>query len=284
MFNYDVIDTDAFLGMPLSTQALYFHLNMRADDDGFISNPKRVQKYIGASEDDLKLLIAKRFVITFEDGVLVIKHWRMHNTIQRDRYHPTNYQEDLAMLGLKRNKAYTLNGDKMETKCLQDVPANGNKMETSCLQNVSTDLGLDLDIDKENRSINISGQSSENQTSEPEADVEAIPLNDGTEWRPTQALFAEYVRLYPNVDVKQQFNEMRGWCLSNPAKKKTKRGVKRFVNSWLSREQDQGGRQQKRNENRDISAGEYYKKHMHIYKLEENQPVSSENKKPLDWR
>ena len=68
-----------------------------------------------------------------------------------------------------------------------------------------------------------------------EADVEAVILNDGTEWRPDQALFAEYVRLYPNVDVKQQFNEMRGWCLSNRAKRKTRKGVKRFVNYWLSR-------------------------------------------------
>ena len=73
-----------------------------------------------------------------------------------------------------------------------------------------------------------------------EADVEAVILNDGTEWRPDQALFAEYVRLYPKVDVKQQFNEMRGWCLSNPAKRKTRRGVKRFVNGWLSRAQDRG--------------------------------------------
>lgn len=71
-----------------------------------------------------------------------------------------------------------------------------------------------------------------------EADVEAVILNDGTEWKPDQALFAEYVRLYPNVDVKQQFNEMRGWCLSNPAKRKTRRGVKRFVNGWLARRQD----------------------------------------------
>ena len=75
-----------------------------------------------------------------------------------------------------------------------------------------------------------------------EADVEALVLNDGTEWRPTLALFAEYVRLYPNVDVKQQFNEMRGWCLSNPAKRKTRRGITRFVNSWLSRQQDRGAK------------------------------------------
>lgn len=73
-----------------------------------------------------------------------------------------------------------------------------------------------------------------------EADVEAVILNDGTEWRPDKALFAEYVRLYPNVDVERQFNEMRGWCISNPSKRKTMRGVKRFVNGWLSRAQDRG--------------------------------------------
>lgn len=95
--------------------------------------------------------------------------------------------------------------------------------------------------DKEN--INILARSSGKQTSEPEAEVEALILNDGSEWRPTEALFAEYVRLYPNVDVKQQFNVMRSWCLSNPKKRKTSRGIKRFVNSWLAREQDKGYRQ-----------------------------------------
>jgi len=94
--------------------------------------------------------------------------------------------------------------------------------------------------DKEN--INTFARSSGGQTSEPEADVEALILNDGLEWRPTEALFAEYVRLYPNVDVKQQFNVMRSWCLSNPKKRKTKRGITRFVNSWLTREQDKGYR------------------------------------------
>lgn len=94
--------------------------------------------------------------------------------------------------------------------------------------------------DKDKKNINILAQSSGKQTSEPEADVEALILNDGSEWRPTSALFAEYVRLYPNVDVKQQFNVMRSWCLSNPKKRKTKRGITRFVNSWLAREQDKG--------------------------------------------
>lgn len=107
MFTQKIIDSDAFLDMPLSTQALYFHLNMRADDDGFVNNPKRIQRTIGASEDDLKLLFAKRFVIGFESGVLVIKHWKMHNTLRKDRYNPTQYQDEFALLDLKDNNAYT---------------------------------------------------------------------------------------------------------------------------------------------------------------------------------
>lgn len=107
MFTQKIIDSDPFLDMPLSTQALYFHLNMRADDDGFINNPKRIQRTIGASDDDLKLLVAKRFVICFENGVIVIKHWRMHNTLRKDRYNPTQYQEQYALLDVKDNNAYT---------------------------------------------------------------------------------------------------------------------------------------------------------------------------------
>lgn len=114
MFTQKIIDSDAFLDMPLSTQALYFHLNMRADDDGFVNNPKRIQRTIGASDDDLKLLVAKRFAIGFESGVIVIKHWRMHNTLRKDRYNPTQYQEELALLEVKDNNAYT--------ERLQEVP------------------------------------------------------------------------------------------------------------------------------------------------------------------
>ena len=107
MFSLSVIDTDAFLEMPCSTQALYFHLCMRADDDGFVGSPKIITRTVGASEDDLKLLIAKRFVLTFEDGVIVIKHWRIHNTLSTNRYNETAYLEDKALLRIKPNKAYT---------------------------------------------------------------------------------------------------------------------------------------------------------------------------------
>ena len=108
MFARTIIDSDAFLDMPLSTQSLYFHLSMRADDDGFINNPKKIQRMIGASEDDLKLLIAKNFIIPFENGIVVIKHWKIHNYIRGDRYKETVYQEQKEMLIEKENKAYSL--------------------------------------------------------------------------------------------------------------------------------------------------------------------------------
>ena len=107
MFTQKIVDSDAFLDMPLTTQALYFHLNMRADDDGFVNNPKKIQRMICASDDDLKLLIAKRFLLAFENGVVVIKHWRMHNLLRKDRYNPTQYQEYMEQLLLKDNGSYT---------------------------------------------------------------------------------------------------------------------------------------------------------------------------------
>lgn len=107
MFAKTIIDSDAFLDMPLSAQALYFHLSMRADDEGFVNNPKRIQRVVGASDDDLRLLILKRFILAFESGVIVIKHWRIHNYIRNDRAKETLYQKEKKTLMLTKNNAYT---------------------------------------------------------------------------------------------------------------------------------------------------------------------------------
>lgn len=115
-----IVDSDAFLDMPLSTQSLYFHLSMRADDDGFINNPKKIQRMIGCSDDDLKVLIAKSFIIPFESGVVVIKHWKIHNCIRGDRKKNTVYPEEMAMLTVKDNGAYSLVGD--EPILIENVP------------------------------------------------------------------------------------------------------------------------------------------------------------------
>ena len=130
MFAKTIIDSDAFLDMPLSTQSLYFHLSMRADDDGFINNPRKVQRMIGASDDDLRILIAKNFIIPFESGIVVIKHWKIHNYIQKDHYKETVYIEEKARLTQKKNKAYSL-----DTECIQD----GDELDTECIQIGYTD-------------------------------------------------------------------------------------------------------------------------------------------------
>lgn len=111
MFAKSIVLSDAFLDMPMSTRCLYFMLGMMADDDGFINNPKSVMRQCGASIDDINLLVAKKFIICFENGVVVIKHWKIHNYIQKDRYIPTKYEELKQMLSLDENKAYTIEKD-----------------------------------------------------------------------------------------------------------------------------------------------------------------------------
>lgn len=113
MFAKTIIDSDAFIDMPLSTQALYFHLSMRADDDGFINNPKKIMRMIGASDDDFKVLCLKRFIIPFDSGIVVIKHWKIHNYIRGDRKKETNYIEEMALLTEKENGTYTLKTEAM---------------------------------------------------------------------------------------------------------------------------------------------------------------------------
>ncbi len=113
MFAKTIIDSDAFLDMPQSSQLLYFHLSMRADDEGFINNPKSIMRNVGSKDDDMKLLITKKFIIPFESGIVVIKHWKIHNYIAKDRFTPTKYQEERSRLELDENKSYT--------QCIQPV-------------------------------------------------------------------------------------------------------------------------------------------------------------------
>ena len=126
MFAKTIIDSDAFLDMPLSAQALYFHLSMRADDEGFVNNPKKIQRMVGASDDDCKLLVLKRFILTFESGVIVIKHWKIHNYIRNDRFKETVYVKEKAMLALNENNAYT----EMDTNGIPSGIQSVSKVDT----------------------------------------------------------------------------------------------------------------------------------------------------------
>ena len=115
MFSLQIVDTDAFLDMPISSQLLYFHLVMRADDEGFIDNPKKIMRLIGTQEDDFKVLLAKRFILLFKSGVIVVKHWLIHNTIRMDRFKETVYTDEKNLLKVKENRVYTENGNQMAT-------------------------------------------------------------------------------------------------------------------------------------------------------------------------
>lgn len=159
MFAKTIIDSDAFLDMPHSTQLLYFHLSMRADDDGFINNPKNIMRMIGCKDDDLKILATKKFIIPFDSGVVVIKHWKIHNYIAKDRYKETKYKDEKALLQLDENNSYTT--------CIQNV----YKMETQVR------LGKDR-IGKDNIKRNPTLEEIQNYISEKNLKVDAKQFYD----------------------------------------------------------------------------------------------------------
>ena len=148
MFAKTIIDSDAFLDMPLSTQALYFHLSMRADDDGFINNPKKISRMIGCGEDDLKLLIAKKFLLNFESGVVVIKHWLIHNTLRKDRHTPTNYQDELKQLTQKENGSYKKVDDISIPNRIDVTPTDDDNQLATTWQPDGNQLATQYSIDK----------------------------------------------------------------------------------------------------------------------------------------
>lgn len=134
MFTKKITDSDSFIELSSAAQALYLHLNQGADDDGFTNQVQMAMYKAHASVDDLKVLIAKKFLLTFENGVIVIKHWRMHNTLRKDRYTPTNYQEELKQLGIKDNGAYTLGCQAVAKRLPQDSIVEVNTVECNVVE------------------------------------------------------------------------------------------------------------------------------------------------------
>jgi hypothetical protein len=185
MFNLKIVDTDAFLDMPQSTQNLYFHLGMRADDEGFIGNVKRTMKMIGSSEDDLRVLISKKFILTFESGVVVIKHWKMNNYLQNDRLQKTTYTQEKSQLNIKDNKSYTLDKsqgkpvvEQMYTKCIHSI------VENSIVENSIVENSIDNNMSAKNADDNIIKSFSKNNN--------AIDVN-------LEEKFNLFYEVYPSV-------------------------------------------------------------------------------------
>lgn len=164
MFSPQITDSDAFIDMPLSTQCLYFHLCMHSDDDGFCNQTKKIARMIGASEDDLKLLLIKKFVIAFDTGVLVIKHWRMHNYIRGDRYTETVYKEEKAQLDVDESNIYHLMPPCHTIGTPDDIPVVIPAVDTDKIR--EDKIRLDK-ISVEESSDDLTSKSSDTRTSTP---------------------------------------------------------------------------------------------------------------------
>lgn len=147
MFSLSVIDSDAFLDMPLSTQALYFHLCMRADDDGFVDNPKKIQRVVRATEDDLRVLMTKQFVIPFDTGVLVIKHWKVHNVVRRDMYKKTLYQAEMALIEVDDVGVYQTRNEPVTNSLQPCIEVDAEPAQDSNIDKIRLDKDR-LDKDK----------------------------------------------------------------------------------------------------------------------------------------
>lgn len=261
MFSRDVIDTDHFLEMPMTAQVLYFHLALRADDDGFVASPKRIMRLIGVGEDDMKILVAKSFIIPFETGICVIRHWKIHNYIQKDRYSPTTYQEEFNMLKENTNRTYDL-----DTECIQsgyildtqdrlgkdrlgkdrlDIVGNGKdnsvQMYDKCTPEIELEIEKKKEIKKELEKYNTCDEFS-NETSSPifiSLPKIGSPSSPSKIYHVTEEYLAKLEATYPAVDVRQQLREMKHWLEVNPTKKKV--NVPAFIARWLAKDQDRGG-------------------------------------------
>ena len=225
MFSQKVTETDKFLDMGLTAQSLYFHLVMNADDDGFVGNPKSIKRMIGASEDDLKALVEKDYLIVFEDGVVVIKDWLVSNYVKKDRYTPTIYTDDMKLIGLDKNKRYQFVSDlepernqvgtEMSPECIQD----GDKMEPNCIQSGSKNKNQ------------ISSENSQPQQGQGFNSMEPNWNQNGTEMDPQVRLGKDRVKLSKSKD---NLNTTTSTTLNSYYKKlaspKSQNELKAFVN------------------------------------------------------
>lgn len=219
MFSKKITDTDTFMDLPLSSQALYFHLNMHADDDGFISNANTIVRMTGASTDDFKLLVAKQFLLTFETGVVVVKDWRIHNYIRSDRYTKTVYNDEKEQLGTDGNGRYIKDVKAMSTNGIPDVIPDGYQMDTQ----VRLGKGrLELGKDRVNKKPSRKARKRVYQSGEIEFELadylfQAIKGNNPEAKQPNMQTWSNDIRLMIERDKRTptQIRNMIDWCQSD---------------------------------------------------------------------
>jgi hypothetical protein len=224
MFAKTIIDSDAFLDMPMSARLLYYDLGMRADDDGFVNAPKKIMRTIGATADDMNILIARKFIIPFDNGVVVIKAWRINNYLRSDRYNETKYLEEKAQLSIDKNGMYHIENEDGIPCGIPTVDTGKDSIDKNSIVKDSIDICTDPQV----------GSAPNDEV------VMTFLLNDKTEFEVTQSYVDEMQKCYPYLDIMQELRQIKAWCLNNPSKRKTRKGALRFMGGWFERSQNKG--------------------------------------------
>lgn len=225
MFSVGIVTSDAFNGLPPEAQAMYFRLGMIADDDGVVASALSEARAAGIKSSFIDELVGARFLIALGDGLFLIKHWKINNAIPKDRYAPTTYTEYMENIDLKENGAYTEKGT---------LKQGSPNLDTGSTKGCCVEEGRVGES-----SVGESSVSSEPTASEPP--VITILTNSNEDYPVYADEVNEWQELYPSVDVMAELRKMKGWSHKDNPKRKTAKGMKRFITSWLAREQDKGG-------------------------------------------
>ena len=210
MISKTVVDSDDFLDLPVSSQNLYFHLNIRADDEGFVNSPNKIMRMVGCNKNDLDCLLAKRFILSFESGVIVIKHWKIHNYIRKDRIKKTVHTEEKATLYLKENNSYTLEEPIKKIEMSGKCQASDGQTSDECQDRLDK-----VSIDKNS------------------IDKYSVELADATVLEITEKQIQKLLERYKNVDIRSYCNRIEDYCES---KNKTYKDLYKVLNSWISKD------------------------------------------------
>lgn len=220
MFSNTVIASDRFLSLSHQAQCLYFHLNLYADDEGFVQNPKMVVRILNCPEHCLSELAQAGYLISYPSGVVLVTHWMLHNTIRKDRFQPTVCTAEKDAVNLI-SQVYALTnpvGNASDTDLIT----------TSC--QTDTQEAAQYSIDQYSLDKSSLVQYS------------ALPLKNGSEYVISKETAEELQGKYPNLNLSQSFMNMRNWLLENPSRQREESRMDAFITNWLNNEQNGYGR------------------------------------------
>ena len=223
-----ITSSDSFLSMPFSAQALYIHICMFADDEGFINNARMVQRMVGADDSDLATLIRNNFLISFTSGVIVIKHWFIHNQIRGDRRKPTVYKTERSMLSIKDNKSYTLTNQPTDNQAATACQPTDNQAATQY------SIGKDSIVEDSIGKSRLDEVSKEESINNSFYEV-SIPIRGGGEWIPKEEDIQTWRLAFPHISVEGELLRIKVWFDANPDRLKQPKEIKSFVVGWLGR-------------------------------------------------